>query len=632
MIEPTASNGYGVPRHHRLSGTRRYVTAATELVDAPAPVHGVVQQHLHMHSDHGFRQVHFIRDVPAGLIERLEETFSISFMERDEAFIIEATEATARVYATSERGLLYGAIALIRMTHDAGIGAGLIYDYPACTLRALRIHLPGSNDVTAFQRLVELALYYRYNTLVIEVGGGMEYQRHPEINDGWVEYCGQLRTDSNSISRFRAEAHWHKNSIHSEVGGGSYLTQSEVRELLAYCRQRCIDVVPEVPSLSHSDYLLTRHPELAERSEDRYPDTYCPSTEASYDLLFDVLDEVLDVFDPRTLLIGHDEWYSIGRCGRCRDKPAAELFAADVHRIHRYLADRGVKTAMWGDKLLDATDEGGRSCGGARIEMGRSTSGEPLEVMPATHTAVELMPNDVLIFHWYWSLGKHHDETFAGRKLTFAYGNFYGYDFPDWTTRHHQANGIVVSHWSYLAEPYLQRHSTYANLAYSAYLAWHPDHNDDDHDAVLHTMFNDLYEYRRRLSLAEGAQFVEVLHTTDHYIEHTLFHDSAQIDTEKFRLGCYLLRYASGARVEIPIIYGENISHSNVSWDRDLVDSKDRYETDALLLTTALMTLAQRHGNRTYYRYLIPNPRPDDTIIDVELQHDAVLVKEVAIH
>ena len=27
---------------------------------------------------------------------------------------------------------------------------------------------------------------------MIEVGGAMEYIRHPEINSGWVEYCMEM--------------------------------------------------------------------------------------------------------------------------------------------------------------------------------------------------------------------------------------------------------------------------------------------------------------------------------------------------------------------------------------------------------------------------------------------------------
>ncbi|MGC8001270.1 family 20 glycosylhydrolase, partial [Salmonella enterica] len=64
---------------------------------------------------------------------------------------------------------------------------------------------------------------------------------------------------------------WEKNSIHLENGEGSYITQDEVREIVEYCRYRGMEVIPEVPLMSHSDYILAAYPELNEREEDKYP-------------------------------------------------------------------------------------------------------------------------------------------------------------------------------------------------------------------------------------------------------------------------------------------------------------------------------------------------------------------------
>ena len=80
-------------------------------------------------------------------------------------------------------------------------------------------------------------------------------------------------------------------------------------------------------SLSHCDYLVIPHREIAEHPDDPYPDSYCPSNPRSYELLFDVIDEVLDVFKPQTVNIGHDEWYSAGFCPECRKKDASDLLA-----------------------------------------------------------------------------------------------------------------------------------------------------------------------------------------------------------------------------------------------------------------------------------------------------------------
>lgn len=63
---------------------------------------------------------------------------------------------------------------------------------------------------------------------------------------------------------------------------------------------------PELPSFTHSYYLLSAHPELSEVPGELWPDTYCPSNPESYKLLFDVYDEYIDLLKPRLVHAGHD--------------------------------------------------------------------------------------------------------------------------------------------------------------------------------------------------------------------------------------------------------------------------------------------------------------------------------------
>src|SRR5262249_17288142 len=120
------------------------------------------------------------------------------------------------------------------------------------------------------------------------------------------------------------------------------------RSILRECEARCIEVIPEVQSLSHAYYLCCAHPEIAEREDDPWPDSYCPSNPASYDLLFDVMEEVIALFHPRIVHIGHAGAWSLGVGPRCRDRTGPDLFASDVRKIHEFLAARGIRTLLWG--------------------------------------------------------------------------------------------------------------------------------------------------------------------------------------------------------------------------------------------------------------------------------------------
>ena len=97
-------------------------------------------------------------------------------------------------------------------------------------------------------------------------------------------------------------------ATHTELAGGRWLTTGELRELKAECDRRHIEIIPEVQSLSHSYYLCCAHPEIAERADDPWPDTYCPSNPKSYELLFDIMDEVIELFRPRIMASPDGPW------------------------------------------------------------------------------------------------------------------------------------------------------------------------------------------------------------------------------------------------------------------------------------------------------------------------------------
>lgn len=75
-----------------------------------------------------------------------------------------------------------------------------------------------------------------------------------------------------------------------------------------------------------------------------------------------MLDEVIEVFNPEIINIGHDEYYSINICDRCRKRLMTnyEILAEDLTKIHGYLAAKGVKTMIWCDKLMNV-ETGGRA-------------------------------------------------------------------------------------------------------------------------------------------------------------------------------------------------------------------------------------------------------------------------------
>ena len=301
------------------------------------------------------------------LKEELRRLNKTDVINNPDGYVIKMSEGSITVSANSESGIMNGLMTFLRLLDDEGCyGKEMLCDYPISSIRGIKLMIPAREDIQDFYDFIDMMVFFHHNTLMLEIGGAMEYKRHPEINEGWKEYAEFMSEYSGKSKEIQEHTFpWRKNSIHCNNGGGSYLTQNEIRDMIDYCTERGIRIIPEVPSTSH--YLLTRHPELAERCEDPYPDTFCPSNPNSYKLLFDVLDEVIDVFHPEIINIGHDEYYSINICDRCRSrlKKNEDIYAEDIIKIHDYLAAKNVKTMIWCDKLLNVLTESGANFGGA---------------------------------------------------------------------------------------------------------------------------------------------------------------------------------------------------------------------------------------------------------------------------
>jgi len=344
-----------------------------------------------------------------------------------DGYALEITSRQVILAAADTRGLFYAEQSLAQVIAAAGQEARRlpclsVRDWPRFPVRGVHVYLPARRDIPFFKRFIAFLGRYKFNTMFLEIGGGLQYDRHPEINAGWERLAREAAAFAASQSRMQNSAPGHKDSIHIELGGGSYLTKAEARDIAACCREHHIEIIPEVQSLSHSYYLLTNHRELAENPADRWPDTYCPSNPKTYELLFDVMDEVIEVFQPRTISIGHDEVYTIALCPRCRGQAPGELFARDVQRIHDYLAARGIRTAMWSEKLHHKPGPCQERWRFRRF--GREFRG----ALPDTTRALDLVPKDILLLNWYVTVDPQSVRLLRERGFEQVIGN-YGFRF-----------------------------------------------------------------------------------------------------------------------------------------------------------------------------------------------------------
>ena len=525
-----------------------------------------------------------IQFAPIG--ETAKHLLEVYFPNADKAvadsYIIHICEQEILVYADTPNGIRYAA-STIRSYYDAGLPMGLLYNTPIVPFRAVKTYIPARKNIPFFREFVQMCMHYGYNTLIMEVGGAMEYKRHPEINEGWEEYAQIFQEYPRKSDDVQRCMPWLKDSIHWENGGGSYLTQEELKELIAYCQAYGLEVIPEVPSLSHSDYLLTRHPELAENPEDPTPDTYCPSNPDTYALLFDVLEEIVDVFQPKTVHIAHDEWHTACVCPRCKERDPGQLFAEDVNRIHRWLKKQGIQTMIWGDMLVRFVDKYGGICGagvkvrkipredfvdirGEKYRCHREIWGKAalesdegyLYCAPDSSSALGMVDTDVIVMNWLYY--RHPDMNswymHAGHRCVL--GNFNPRNMRNWDEIVNQGvEGFAISNWSMLDDRHMQRNGILLFMAYAAMMSWNRDYRGENYTDNILAAADDLFYYHYRDALK--GHYAQIVHASTEAIPHELFVDGNCMDENADRMGWYRITYDDGSTEDVDIFYGLNI-------------------------------------------------------------------------
>ena len=201
-----------------------------------------------------------------------------------------------------------------------------IEDAPFKSHRGVHLFLPPPDEMEEFLRILDVLASLKYNMIILETGGGVEFDRHPEVNAAWRKFCREVREYPGGPQGMQASESYWKDSTHVEICGSGVMTKKDLRRIVDHCAMLGIEIVPEIQALSHSYYLTMAHPEIAERPYERWPDSYCPSCEESYQLYFELAEEVLEVIQPRRVSIGHDEVRVLGECPGARARVATSCW------------------------------------------------------------------------------------------------------------------------------------------------------------------------------------------------------------------------------------------------------------------------------------------------------------------
>lgn len=184
---------------------------------------------------------------------------------------------------------------------------------------------------------------------------------------------------------------WDFNS-NDGIRYGGYYTQEELREMVAYARERGIEIIPEIDLPAHMVSALAAYPYLGCTGGpyslmtvwDISKDVLCAGKDSSFEFLEDVFSEICDIFPYEYIHIGGDECpkTSWKNCPACQAR-IAELGLVDTEdataeqylqnyvtsRVQAFLERKGKKVIGW-DEILE-----GDLAPGATIMSWRGTEG-----------------------------------------------------------------------------------------------------------------------------------------------------------------------------------------------------------------------------------------------------------------
>jgi hypothetical protein len=381
---------------------------------------------------------------PANLLSRRKP-----ILDQPESYALQVDVKGGALLANDRRGWVYGVETLLQLVASGtwqgdalSIKPCRIKDAPRLPFRGAHLFLPSRDQIAYTKRLIRYLLApMKLNTLFLELAGGMCFDRRPEICETWAR---------NNLLAAEGLA---PPVPHGAVGGGSWLTKAEVKDLVDYARSYGIEVIPEIQSLSHVQYLTMTYPEIAEQSiEGGYPDSYCPLHPKSHEIVFDMIDEVIDLLGPlRYLHMGHDEVYTMAACPRCAGKTRDELYAHDVKAIYDYLKAKGVGMMVWADML------------------------QPWQRY-ACQDAAPLIPKDIVMleFVWYFRPWADTEDILLENGFQVIFGNCYSSHFTRYQDRTSKEGviGAQVSVWAATDEETMGRLGKLYDLIYSANRAW----------------------------------------------------------------------------------------------------------------------------------------------------------------
>ncbi|WP_439184677.1 family 20 glycosylhydrolase [Carboxylicivirga taeanensis] len=296
-----------------------------------------------------------------------------------EAYQLSVQKDSILIHSASRAGWLNGFQTFLQMlplrSSDAvQLRCCVINDEPRFAYRGM--HLDVSRHfftLDEVKQMVDQMVYYKFNKLHLHLtddqGWRLQIDKYPLLTEkgAWREHNGQ---DSTCMERAEVDATFiipekHYKTIDGQKLYGGFYTKDDIRDLIQYCAQRNIEIIPEIDIPGHFKAAIENYPYLSCTGKAGWGTHFsypaCLGEETTYEFIENVLSEVAELFPSKYIHIGgdevnKDEWKKCSKCQaaikKAQLKNEHELQSHFNHQIEAFLAGKGKQLLGW-DEIVE---------------------------------------------------------------------------------------------------------------------------------------------------------------------------------------------------------------------------------------------------------------------------------------
>lgn len=287
-------------------------------------------------------------------IDNIEKIIDNSISKEGYKLVIK--DNNAQIFYSTDAGLFYGECTLKQIKECDMIVECTIDDEPKYEYRGFMIDCARHYfSIDEIKKIIDSMALLKFNKfhwhLTDDQGWRIDSKKYPQLNEK-----AAIRPYSNFGKRVDNEPY------------GIVYTAQEMRDIVKFCKERYIDVIPEFDTPGHTSALLSAFSELSCNSENVeiktrqgiYKDVICPASDKVFEIVFNILDEMCDIFPYDTFHIGGDEapskhWESCPKCQALMKEnnitDYADYQCYYMNKIIDYLKTKGKKCIAWNDAV-----------------------------------------------------------------------------------------------------------------------------------------------------------------------------------------------------------------------------------------------------------------------------------------